>query len=369
MSEQPGPSYMTEAPNPANRTEAPADPDWARYSRQILCEHVGEAGQKKLGGSRVTLIGCGGLGTVLADTLVRAGVGFLRIIDRDYVELNNLQRQVLFSEEDAAEGTPKAIAAATQLAKINSRAVVEPIVAHVDPDNIESFTVGANIILDATDNFEIRFLINDAAVKQGIPWVYGACVGADGMVMPVIPRKTPCLRCVWGEVPPAGISPTCDTVGILAPVVHVVASLQAVDALKILTGRIDAVDGGLLQVNLWTGQFNRYDLQSAMDAGDCPCCKLGRFEYLSGDRTGRADALCGRGAVQISPSTHGNVDFAAIAARVGPLAKERPRINRYLLRFAVEDHEITLFRDGRAIIKGTDDLMVARSVYARYIGT
>jgi len=360
---------MTETAKPGDPAEGPASLDWERYSRQALCEQIGEAGQRKLAESRVTLIGCGGLGTVLADTLVRAGVGFIRILDRDFVESNNLQRQILFDEEDVADGTPKAIAAAARLARINSRVTIEPVVVHVEPDNIESFVGGANVILDATDNFEVRFLINDAAVKHGIPWIYGACVGTDGMVMPIIPHQTPCLRCVWDEVPPAGTSPTCDTVGILAPVVHVVASLQAVEALKVLTGQTDAVSRGLVQFNAWTGLFNRFDLQDALDTGDCPCCKQGSFEYLSGDRTGRADSLCGRGAVQISPSTHGSIDFAAIAARVGSMAKESPRINRYLLRFAIGDHEITLFRDGRAIIKGTNDLNVARSVYARYIGT
>lgn len=335
----------------------------------MLCKHVGETGQKKLGESRVTLIGCGGLGTVLADTLVRAGVGFLRIVDRDCVELNNLQRQVLFGEAEVAMGAPKAVAAAERLARINSRVTVEPIVANAEPGNVESFAVGSNLILDATDNFEIRFLINDVAVKHRIPWVYGGCVAADGMVMPIVPHQTPCLRCVWPEAPPVGANPTCDTVGILAPVVHVVASLQAVEAIKILTGQGEAVSSGFLQVNVWTGQFNQFHLRGVREAGDCPCCKQGRFEYLTGERTGEVDTLCGRGAVQISPPSPANVDFAAVAARVGPLAKEAPRIDRYLLRFAVEEYEITLFRDGRAVIKGTADPDKARSVYARYIGS
>jgi adenylyltransferase/sulfurtransferase len=352
-----------------NESEAMQDPALARYSRQMLYSNMGGAAQRKLLSSRVTLIGCGGLGTVLADTLVRAGVGFLRVVDRDYVELNNLQRQVLFGEAEAHEGLPKAMAAARSLARINSAVAVEPVVADVHAGNVESFASGADLLLDGTDNFEARFLINDVAVKHRIPWVYGACVGADGMVMPVVPGQTPCLRCVWEQPPPVGASLTCDTVGILASVVHVVASLQAVEALKILTGQIEALNRRLVQVNLWTGQFTQFDLQAAFDSRECPCCHGGRYDFLAAPQPGGATLLCGRRTVQISPPGEMEVDLDEIAARVARVAKSSPQINRYLLRFEVDNCQVTVFRDGRAIVKGTADLGEARSIYARYIGS
>ena len=340
----------------------------ARYSRQILFPPFGEASQRRLMASRVTLIGCGALGTVLADTLVRAGIGFLRIVDRDYVELNNVQRQVLFTEEDAAEAAPKAVAAASRLACINSTVTIEPVIADACAGNIESLADGAGLLLDGTDNFETRFLINDVAVKRGIPWVYGACVGSEGMVMPILPRVTPCLRCIWDQPQPPGMSPTCDTAGVLAPIVHIVASLQAVEAMKILAGQLDAVSRRLVQINAWTGQFDEFDMQNALETGDCPCCKRGRYEYLSGAQTGRTASLCGRNAVQIAGRPDTSVDFAQIAAKIGPAAKSGVQFNRYLLRFEADGCLITLFADGRAIIKGTSESEHARTIYARYIG-
>lgn len=340
-----------------------------RYSRQVLFEHLGRKGQEKLSAARVTLIGCGALGTALADTLIRAGVGFLRIVDRDYVELNNLQRQVLFTEADVAEGIPKAVAAANRLAAINSTVNVEPIVADAVPSNIESFVESTHLLLDGTDNFEIRFLMNDVAVKRRIPWVYGACVGADGMVMPILPGETPCLRCVWDRPPPPGISPTCDTAGILAATVHIVAALQSVEALKILTGQPDALNRKLVQVDVWTGRFEQFNTQSAYDKGDCPCCKHGKYEFLDAGDTNRTALLCGRDAVQVSPGSGKIVDFEQIAARITPVAKAPPQFNRYLLRFEVEGCQVSLFPDGRAIIKGVSELERGRSLYARYIGT
>lgn len=343
------------------------DPRLARYSRQILFAELGEQAQRRLLASRVTLIGCGALGTVLADTLVRAGVGFLRIIDRDYVESNNLQRQVLYTEQDAADATPKAVAAASRLAAINSEVTIEPIVADACATNIEAFADGAQLLLDGTDNFETRFLINDVAVKRGLPWVYGACVGAEGMVMPIIPRVTPCLRCVWDQPPPPGMNPTCDTAGVIAPIVHIVAALQCVEAIKILTGKLDAVSRRLVQISAWTGQFNSFDMTSASEAS-CPCCKQGRFEYLTGRQTGRTAALCGRDAVQIAGCPDTSVNFEDIAAKVRPAAKSGVQFNRYLLRFEVDNCQVTLFKDGRAIIKGTSEPEHARTIYARYVG-
>ena len=340
----------------------------ARYSRQILYDRIGEAGQEKLRASRVALIGCGALGTVLANTLVRGGVGFLRIIDRDYVELNNLQRQVLFDENDVADGTPKAVAAAQRLARINSDVTIEPVVADANNGNIESFVESAQLILDGTDNFETRYLINDVAVKHGIPWVYGACVGAEGMVMPIIPGETPCLRCIFDEPPPPGTGQTCDTAGVLGPIVQIVASLQAIEALKILTGQTEALNRCLMQIDAWSGEFHPFDMQRAFDDGQCPCCKGGVYAYLSGEQTGRTVSLCGRDAVQVRPSSDRRVDLKAIAAKVAPVAKSPPKSNRYLLRFDVDHYQITLFEDGRAIIKGTNKPEEGRSVYAKYIG-
>jgi adenylyltransferase/sulfurtransferase len=340
----------------------------ARYSRQVLLAQLGEHGQQKFSTARVVLIGCGALGTVLADTLVRAGVGFLRIIDRDFVELGNLQRQVLFDEQDAHSGTPKAVAAAQRLAKINSLVEVEPVVADIHAGNVESFITGASVILDGTDNFETRFLINDAAVKHNIPWVYGACVAADGMVMTIVPHQTPCLRCVWERPPPPGISPTCDTVGVFASVVHIVASLQAMEAIKLITGQAGAITPGLLQIDAWRGQFSRFDMQGAHERGDCPCCGKGNYEYLDSGLREPAASLCGRDAVQVHPQTGLTLDFEALAAKIAPVAKSPPTHNRYLLRFEVDRVQVTVFRDGRAIIKGTCEPEEARSIYARYIG-
>jgi molybdopterin/thiamine biosynthesis adenylyltransferase len=309
------------------------DAMWARYSRQMLFAEIGREGQEKLAASRVSLVGCGALGTVLADTLVRAGVGFVRIVDRDYVELNNLQRQVLFTEQDVAEGSPKAVAAAERLSKINSTVKIEPVVADAHSGNIEGFAEGMNLLLDGTDNFETRFLINDVAVKHAIPWVYGACVGSIGMV------------------------------------VHIVASLQIIEAMKILTGKGDLINHGLVQIDVWAGKFDAFDMSGARESGDCPCCKGGRFEFLASGVAGRAASLCGRDAVQIGATGSAAIDFEQIAQRLTPVAKTAPHFNRYLLRLAVDRYEITLFRDGRAIIKGTSDIEEGRTVYARYIGS
>lgn len=339
-----------------------------RYSRQILFREFGDEAQRKLGSARATLIGCGALGTVLADILVRAGLGFLRIVDRDYVEFNNLQRQVLFTEADAVEGAPKTIAAARRLAAVNSQVTIEPIIADANPVNIESLVEASQVILDGTDNFEIRFLVNDVAVKCGIPWVYGACIGAEGMVLPIVPGQTPCLRCVWEQPPPPGTSPTCDTAGVIAPIVHLVAALQAVEAMKLLMGRLDALSRGLMQLDAWSGRLERFDLQAARDTGECVCCKGRRFEFLAAGGA-RTASLCGRNAVQIAGKSGLQLDFAEIAGRLAGTAKSPPQINRYLLRFEVDEFHVTLFRDGRAIIKGTSAPEEARTVYAKYIGT
>ncbi len=342
------------------------DPALARYSRQILFAPLGIAGQKRLIHSRVTLLGCGALGSSLAGTLVRAGVGFVRIIDRDFVELHNLQRQVLFDESDVSGNLPKAEAAARKLRKINSAVEVEAIVADANAGNLEKLCDDVELILDGTDNFETRFLINDVAVKLNVPWVYGACIGAEGLVLPILPRETPCLRCIWEDAPPPGSSPTCDTAGVLGPIAGLVASLQAIEAIKILAGKTDALVRRLVTIDAWDGRIRHMDVQSARDNGNCPCCKQGRYDFLTGARTSATTSLCGRNAVQVLPAEGVRVNLREMAER---LRRHRPTVNEFLLRVAIESFKLTLFPDGRAIIQGTADAAVARGVYAKYIGS
>ncbi len=348
--------------------DGPFDPALARYSRQVLYEKIGEDGQRRLAQSRVVLIGCGALGTVIANTLVRAGVGFLRICDRDYIELDNLQRQVLFDEDDIAANLPKAEAAAARLARINSNVTIEPVVTDVNHTNIERLTDGACLLLDGTDNFETRFLINDLAVKSRRPWIYGAVIGATGLCMTIIPYDTPCLRCVFEQAPPPEMNPTCDTIGVLASVVNLVAGLQTVEAIKLLTGRAAEINRHLVHLDVWSGRFVNVKVQSAYDKGDCPCCKRHEFPYLSGELAGTTTTLCGRDAVQVNIGSPVRVSFSAIAQKLQPVATGCVRHNRFMLSARVGDYELTLFPDGRAIIKGTDNPDKARTIYAKYFG-
>jgi adenylyltransferase/sulfurtransferase len=344
------------------------EPALGRYSRQVLFEPIGVTGQRCLLEARVTLIGCGALGSALADTLVRAGVGFLRIVDRDFITLDNLQRQVLFDEQDLAENLPKAEAARRKLARINSQVRVEAVVADVNHDNIERFAHGAHLLLDGTDNFETRFLINDLAVRDGIPWVYGGAVSATGMMMAVLPGETPCLRCVYAEPPPPEFTPTCDTVGVLASVAHLVAALQAIEALKILTGRKDEVNRHLVSIDAWRGRVVNLNVAKARDAGDCPCCNQRRFEWLDGTRASGNVIVCGRHAVQIVPATGGRVDLEHLAKRLGAAVAGAVTVNRFMLKADLGAHDLTVFSDGRAIIGGTDEPDEARTIYAKYVG-
>jgi adenylyltransferase/sulfurtransferase len=342
--------------------------DLSRYSRQMLYEGIGEEGQQRLRDGRVVLIGCGALGTVLANTLVRAGIGLLRICDRDYLELDNLQRQVLFDEDDLAAGLPKAEAAAARLRRINHEVTVEPMVVDVNHHNIEQFADGAQILLDGTDNFETRFLINDLAVKTGRPWIYGAAIGATGLCMTVLPGETPCLRCVFEEAPPPEMNPTCDTAGVLASVVNIVASLQATETIKLLLGRRGDINRHLVHIDVWSGRFLNMNVQSAYENGNCPCCKRRSFEYLSGQRASSTTTLCGRNAVQVNIARDAPVEFAAIAERLERVSPGRVKHNAFLLRAEVDGFEMTLFSDGRAIVKGTSDPDRARTLYAKYFG-
>ncbi len=340
-----------------------------RYSRQMLFAPIGKAGQQRIAAGRVVLVGCGALGTASANLLARAGVGHLRLIDRDYVELHNLQRQTLFDETDAHEGRPKATAAAALLSKINSSIEIEPHVADVHSGNIEKLIADADVIVDGTDNFETRYLINDVAVKTGTPWVYGACVGDQGMALGIVPGRTPCLRCIFDAPPPAGSSPTCDTAGVLASAAQMVAAVQVAEALKVLLGKRDELTGRMMQCHIWTGEYSTFDMAAARVGEGCDCCGAREFRYLDGADTGRTAALCGRDAVQVRPASDTQLDLEALAQRIAPIAKAAPTVNRYLLRFAVDAFGVTVFRDGRAIIKGATTPEEGRTIYAKYIGS
>jgi molybdopterin/thiamine biosynthesis adenylyltransferase len=338
-----------------------------RYSRQVLFRGIGAAGQEKLSSSRVLLVGCGALGSVIAEILVRAGIGELTIADRDFVEETNLQRQSLFTEADAAEALPKAIAASRHLAEINSSVRVVPNVVEVSSRTIEKLVASQDLVVDGTDNFETRYLLNDASLYWNIPWIYGACVGAYGIALAIIPGQTPCLRCLLAHLPPPGSSPTCDTIGVIGPIVHAVAALESAEALKILTGNGDRVHRKLVSMDLWENQIMAVDLGRIGRAQDCPACVGRKFEFLSGDHEAQSEALCGRDAVQIRPGVAvGELEFASIARRLASVGSVVQ--NEYLLRATVEGHEIAMFRDGRSIIRGTSDPAEARRIYSKIIG-
>ena len=346
----------------------PFPPDLDRYSRQMLFHGIGEEGQRRIRQGRVLLCGCGALGSAIADGLVRAGVGFLRLVNRDFVELSNLQRQVLFDEQDIADELPKAIAAARKLSKINSTVALDPLVADIDHTNILGLTSGVDLILDGMDNFETRFLINDAALETRLPWIYGGCVGSHGQVMPVFPGETGCLRCLIGDVPEPGMTETCDTAGVIGPAVTLVAALQVVAALKYLAGRRDLIPCSLTIVDVWDGTLRQMSVSSLRDRSDCPACVHGQRDWLSGTRGSQTTVLCGRNAVQVSPAGKHAIALPELAAKLAGSGAVSQ--NAFLLRFTPTGTEtqLTIFPDGRAIIKGTDDVTVARSLYARYVG-
>ncbi|HYY68348.1 MAG TPA: ThiF family adenylyltransferase [Terriglobales bacterium] len=333
-----------------------------RYSRQVLFPGIGAEGQRRLAAARVVMVGCGATGSAVASLLARAGVGTLRITDRDYVEPSNIQRQSLFDEQDAAESIPKAIAAARKIATFNSQIVVEPEVADLTPANIDALLANANLVLDGTDNFETRYLINDYVVQQGVPWIYAAAVGSYGVTMNILPGETACLACVF-PAPPRGILETCDTAGILNSAVNFVASIQATEALKLLVGARDRLRCTLFSFDVWTNQ--RSEISTARPRADCQTCAKREFLYLEGK--GRPQiTLCGRNSVQIHERER-PIDFNEMSERLKPHGTVRH--NNFVLKFWRGDYELTLFPDGRAIIKGTTDPALARSLYARYIGS
>ena len=333
-----------------------------RYSRQILFPGIGAEGQARLLASRVAIIGCGALGTYHAAALARAGVGHLAIFDRDFVEPSNLQRQWLFTEDDAAQALPKAAAAKLQLARINSEISVDAFARDITPANIEELVGAPDLILDGTDNFETRYLINDYAVSRDIPWIYGAAVGSYGLTLPILPHQTACLRCLYRD-PPGGAQPTCDTAGVLGTLTTLIGALQVSAALKILVGKSAELYRGLTTVDVWSGRIRQ--LNPPPRDPQCPCCGPSpNHEFLDGDRRTPV-SLCGRNAVQIH--LRNSLDLAELAARLSPLAPVKA--NEFALRFFPDPYEITIFPDGRAIIKGTQDIPTARSLYSRYIGS
>ena len=330
-----------------------------RYSRQIRFSGIGETGQQRLLDASVAIVGCGALGSFQAGALARAGVGRLRLIDRDYVELSNLQRQWLFDEADARDALPKAVAAARKLASINSGIRVEPMVADLTPANAHDLLSESDLILDGTDNFETRYLINDYAVSRGLPWIYGAAVGSYGISMPVVPRHTACLKCLYPD-PPGGAQPTCETSGVLGAITSLIASWQVAEAIRILCGQ--SPSGKITTADVWSGETRQIP-QPPRDE-QCSCCALERFAHLNDSRRIPV-SLCGRNAVQIHDLER-PIDLRNLAARLTGLGEVRA--NEFALRFENPPYLLTVFPDGRVIVKGTTDIGVARSVYARFVG-
>jgi len=332
-----------------------------RYSRQIIFPGIGEEGQRRLSSSYAIIIGCGALGTIIATSLVRAGVGKVRIIDRDFIEYHNLQRQVLFDEDDIKNQLPKAIAAERHLKRVNSLVEIEGIVADVNYTNIERFVRDADIILDGLDNFETRYLINDVSLKHKIPWVYGGAISSSGMTMTIIPHETPCFRCFLpGST--GGVIPTCDTAGVISPAPFIIGSLQTTEAIKILVGSKD-INREIIAIDVWEGTFNHLKI---IPHQDCPTCQ-GKYEFLDGRFGGRATVLCGQNVVQVLNPGAERLSLRELAAHLKPVGEVS--YNEFMLRFTVDKHEMVIFPDGRAIIKNTTDESLARGLYAKYIGT
>ena len=335
-----------------------------RYSRQTLFSGIGKEGQRKLLQSHALIIGCGALGSSHAESLARAGVGKLRIVDRDFVEASNLQRQTMFTERDAEERIPKAVAAAKHIREINADIEVDSQIADVNHSNVESLIRDCDVVLDGTDNFATRYLINDACVKHDINWIYGAAVGSYGVTMTIRPHQTACLRCVFEEAPPAASAPTCDTAGVIMPIISLVAAVQVTEALKLLTGHNEDLHSALMQFDVWRNEWRK--INPGPPSPDCPTCAVGRYETLEAASGEFAAVLCGRNAVQISPAQATRLDFKKLAERLKVTGEVK--FNDYLLRFRTGEFELTVFQDARSIIRGTSEITTARSLYAKYIG-
>jgi adenylyltransferase/sulfurtransferase len=340
--------------------------DSDRYSRQVRFSPVGHDGQAKLAAARVAIVGCGALGSVVAMTLVRAGVGFVRIIDRDVPERSNLPRQVLFDEADVAGGVPKAAAAAVHLHRINSAADIEPVVADLTPANATVLLGGVDVIVDGTDNFEARFIVNDYSCRHGIPWVHGGAIGSEGRVLTVLPGRTACMRCLIPEPPAPGVMPTCDTAGIIGPAALVVGAVEAAEAIKLLVGVTAGLGNRLLACDLWEGVWRTIDLSALAEHG-CATCRGGDFPWLEGRLGTQAAAICGRDAVQVAGTPGVIIDLASLATRLEPFGKVTA--NPWLVRADVEPGiQLSVFADGRAIVAGTREESKARAIVARYVG-
>ncbi|HEY3447882.1 MAG TPA: ThiF family adenylyltransferase [Myxococcales bacterium] len=332
-----------------------------RYWKQRLVSGFGDKGQDALRAAKVTLVGCGALGCGQAQLLARAGVGRLTLIDRDFVEFSNLHRQLLFDEQDALQAIPKAEAAARRLRQVNSTVEIVAKVADVTAQNVESLIEGADLVMDATDNIEARYVVNDACVKHGVPWIYGGALGVEGTVMAVLPGKGPCLRCLFDEPPPPGTLPTCDMLGVLNITPATVAALQVTEALKLFAGK--PTFPGVIALDLFTSTFRTVKVEKNPD---CVCCGQRKFEFLEGNAASGATSLCGRNAVQIRPAGEHAIDLAALAARLATAGKVTN--NGFLLRLELGEQTLHVFADGRAIVKGTDDPVAARAIYAKYVG-
>ncbi len=339
------------------------NPSEGRYARQQILPEIGIEGQRKLAQSNILIIGCGALGGFQAELLARAGVGTIRIVDRDIIDITNLQRQILFDEKDAAAHIAKSEAAAHRLRSINSEVVVETRAVDVTPANIEALVTGSDLVLDGTDNFETRYLINDTCVKHGMTWIYGGVIGTTGMVMVIRAGSGPCLRCLMPNKPEPGSFETCDTSGVLNTAVGVVASLQATAALRILTGTED-LGGRLISVDPWQGTFQTFTLKKS---DQCPCCGLRQFDYLTSAEISWTTVMCGRNAVQVTPPRSLEVDMNALRTRLQQAGSVTA--SGLLLRFKAAEGEMVLFPDGRALVLNTTDQARARNLYARYIGT
>ncbi|MFQ5702068.1 MAG: ThiF family adenylyltransferase [Acidobacteriota bacterium] len=343
----------------------PSD-DHDRYSRQVRVPAIGEDGQKAICSSAVAIVGCGALGSVSSSLLARAGVGRMKIIDRDFVDLSNLQRQFLFDEDDVREMRPKALAASRRLSRANPTIRVEGLAADLGPRNAVDLLSDVSLIIDGTDNFETRFLINDVSVRHDVPWIYAACIGSYGLTMSIIPGEAACLRCLLEDPPPPGSVPTCDTVGVLGPAAAVIAGLQAAEAIKYLSGNREAMHEGLLSLDVWTGRMTRVKVPRGGGRRRCETCDGLEFNYLSG-RGSRSTTLCGRNAVQVLPERGAELSLETLRARLpGSL---HARLSPFMLRFTTEQLEVSVFPDGRAIVTGTSDPTVARGIYSRYVGT
>jgi adenylyltransferase/sulfurtransferase len=333
-----------------------------RYSSQIVFPEIGKEGQRKIEKAKVTVIGCGALGCIISNNLVRAGIGKIKIVDRDLVEMTNLQRQILYDEEDVKNKIPKSIAAKRKLEKINSEVEIEAIVSDVNFKNIEELIKNCDIVLDGTDNFETRFLINDACLKYGIPWIYGAVIGAAGSTMTIIPEKTPCLRCIIEEIPLPGTLPTCDTLGVLNTIPNVIASLQTTETLKIIVGEKN-LNEDLITIDLWTNSFEKMKIERKKD---CPSCVKRNYLALEGEEISYATTLCGRNAVQIVPRKKVHISFEKLEEKLKLLGKVK--YNEFVLSFEIQDYEFIVFPNARTIIKGTTDISIAKTLYAKYLG-